>query len=354
MAVAPTPAPPPPLAEPPAAPASPAVDLQRASVPQAAPPPSGSARPDADLDLDLDADLDEDGADSYASLVAQVAGLPAETGPPARGAARKPRPADPEPREEVVEVLDLDDDEGASEVLDRLMAQAVVGAPTVEAEPEPEAPLIDLDVDEEVAPPRPRSLGAAPPATSPPSRLVQAAAAGALDDRDEPAISLDLGEVSTPEARARLLAQALAHAEHKEARFRVAITDTRRAARWKALASGVLFVLAGAIAVAPPEWVRPEAPAQLNAAARTRGVRMALVLQAHQVEAFRVRMQRLPDSLDELPGALQGVRYARSGTRSYQLIAYERDGNAIVFDSADPSPPFRILMSAWAPAEEAP
>ena len=81
---------------------------------------------------------------------------------------------------------------------------------------------------------------------------------------------------------------------------------------------------------------------------------MALILQAQQVEAFRVRSQRLPNSLDELPGAVQGVRYARSGNRAYQLIVYERDGNAIVYDSADPAPPFRILMSAWAPAEEAP
>ncbi len=288
-----------------------------------------------DIDLDLDAD------DDYASLVAQVAGLPDDTAPPAPGPARSPRPAKPVPTKDLVEVLDLDDDEGASEAIDRLLAQALGGAPREEATPEPEVAFIDLDADVTPAPPRARASRPAPAGGRPPSRLVQAAAAGGMDDVDEPGISLDLGEVSTPEARA--------HAEHKEARYRVPVVDTRQAARWKALASGVLLVLAGAVAVAPPQWVRPEPPAQLNAAARTRDIRMALLLQAQQVEAFRVQSQRLPNSLDELPALLSGVRYARSGNRAYQLIAYESDGNAIVYDSANPAQPFRILMSAWAP-----
>ena len=81
---------------------------------------------------------------------------------------------------------------------------------------------------------------------------------------------------------------------------------------------------------------------------------MGLLLQAQQVEAFRVRSQRLPNSLEELPATLPGVRYARSGNRAYQLIAYERDGNAIVYDSANPAPSFRVFMSVWTVVEEAP
>ena len=351
---------PPPAAAESAAPAAESVAAPAVtSGPPAASPPEPRVAPPAPAPLpapngpvaDLDADLDDDDAADYASLVAQVAGLPEDTDRQARGPARKPQPAKPVPAEDLVEVLDLDDDEGASEAIDRLIAQAVVGAPREEVtpEPEPDIPLIDLDADVTSAPPRARASQPAPAGGPPPSRLVQAAAAGGMDDADEPAISLDLGEVSTPEARARLLAQALAHAEHQEARYRVPVADTRQAARWKALLSGVLLVLAGAVAVAPPEWVRPDPPAQLNAAARTRDIRMALVLQAQQVEAFRVQSQRLPNSLDELPALLDGVRYARSGNRSYQLIAYESDGNAIVYDSANPAPAFRILMSAWAP-----
>lgn len=145
------------------------------------------------------------------------------------------------------------------------------------------------------------------------------------------------------------MAEALAHAEHKEARYRVPFADPGGAGRWKGLAASVVFVLAGAVAVAPPAWVRPEPPAELDAGARARGIRMALLLQAQQVEAFRVRAQRLPSTLEELPSALPGVRYARSGNRAYQLVAYDLDGEAIVYDSANPSPPFRILMAAWAP-----
>ncbi|MSR21370.1 MAG: hypothetical protein EXR91_10435 [Gemmatimonadetes bacterium] len=311
---------------PPAAAAEPA---PLPSAPLAPAPPSDLDEPVVeDIDLDLDADAD------YASLVAQVAGLPDDTAPPAPGPARRPRPAKPVPTEDLVEVLDLDDDEGASEAIDRLLAQALGGAPREEATPEPEVAFIDLDLDADVtpAPPRARASRPAPAGGPPPSRLVQAAAAGGMDDVDEPGISLDLGEVSTPEAR-----------------YRVPVADTRQAARWKALASGVLLVLAGAVAVAPPQWVRPEPPAQLNAAARTRDIRMALLLQAQQVEAFRVQSQQLPNSLDELLALLSGVRYARSGNRAYQLIAYESDGNAIVYDSANPAQPFRILMSAWAP-----
>jgi hypothetical protein len=180
------------------------------------------------------------------------------------------------------------------------------------------------------------------------SRLAHAAAAGALEELDLPAISLDLGDVSTPEARARLLAEALAHAEHKEARYRVPLADTRLIARWKSLAATVVLVLAGVVAVAPPAWVTPEPPAQITPGARARGLRLALLLQAQQVEAYRVRTSQLPETLDVLPAVLPGVRYARSG-RSYQLVAFDPAGSPIVYDAADPSPVFRTIAGALTP-----
>jgi hypothetical protein len=91
----------------------------------------------------------------------------------------------------------------------------------------------------------------------------------------------------------------------------------------------------------------------LSEGARARGIRLALLLQAHQVEAYRVRTQQLPVSLDDLPVKLDGVRYARSG-RSYQLVGFTPDGEAIVYDAADPSPPFRVLEGALTPLHGGP
>jgi hypothetical protein len=62
-----------------------------------------------------------------------------------------------------------------------------------------------------------------------------------------------------------------------------------------------------------------------------------------------VRFQRLPDSLDELTSGLPGVRFVKSGTRAYQLIGYERDGNAIIYDSSNPGPEFARLTPSWTP-----
>ena len=168
-----------------------------------------------------------------------------------------------------------------------------------------------------------------------------------------PGIPVDLGVVSTPEARARLLAEALAHAEHKEARYRVPLPDERRLARWKSAAASAVLLLAAVVAVAPPAWVRPEPPAQLTAGARARGIRVGLLLQAQQVEAYRVRTQQLPQSLEELPGRLPAVRYTRSA-RSYQLVAFGPDGDPIVYDAADPSPAFRVLGGSFAHVENSP
>jgi hypothetical protein len=316
------------------------------------PAPSPAPRPPATTAEDLDADLDDD---SYDDLVALVAGLPDDepTSPPAAGRGRS---AKSDRDDDVVVVVDLDE-EGGTEAVERLIAKAVVGAPPEEVDEEPELPVIDLDADEPPSPP-PRGARAgvapiAPTAADVAARLAAAAARGAIDEDDRPAIKLDLGEVSTPEARARLLAEALAHAEHKEARYRVPM-DTGAALRWKGLVTAAVLVLAAWVAVAPPSWVRPQPPAQINAAARARGIRTALLLQAQQVEAYRVMTQRLPASLDELPAKLSNIGYARSGNRAYQLIGYEPDGNAIVYDSADPAPPFRVLMAAWPPAEVAP
>ena len=161
--------------------------------------------------------------------------------------------------------------------------------------------------------------------------------------------AVDLGEVSAPEMRDRLLAQTLAHAEMKDVRYRVPYSDSRNIDRWKAGVASLLFLAALWAAFAPPQWARPEPPARIDGAQHLVDIRHALLLQAQQVDAYRVRWQRLPDALDELPGQLPGVRYVRSGNRAFQLIAYTTDGGAIIYDSSDPAPEFEGLGAGWSP-----
>lgn len=288
-----------------------------------------------------------------------------------------------------IPVLDLDAEGDAHDLVAELIAKAAATAERQDGLEESEPPLIDLDLAElsesevsaEVSPAvdMDETAVVGGEATTPADRLPferpsrATAASGAKDGdaegsarraSDEEAGEeagedarrrlVELGPVSSPEARDRLLAEALAHAEHKEARYRVPFSRASAVGRWKALAASVILLLSGLIAVVPPRWSRPEPPAQLSTGERARGLRVALLLQAEQVEAFRVREQRLPATLDEVERTLPEVRYVRSGSRAYQLIAYQRDGTAIVYDSASPAAAFDALDLGWRPAEAAP
>lgn len=161
---------------------------------------------------------------------------------------------------------------------------------------------------------------------------------------------LDLGEATSPEERDRLLAAALAHVEMQEAIYRVP-TESPTGRRWKGLIAAAIFVLAVFLAALPPDLFVPAAPQALSDADRLRGIRTALLVQAEQIEAFRVREERLPASLAEVETALPGIRFVRSGNRLYQLVAYTPDGDAIVYDSAAPDPAFQEITSPLASEE---
>jgi hypothetical protein len=310
-----------------------------------------------------------------AQVESPAAGPEVDAAPPVTAAATPPEPTAriPEPpkpptssspgavllEDEPVPLdldADLDDDGDTADAAARLIAETLATSGDSHDVAEEEEPAIDLDED------APRTLPASAPATAPsappteaPPHPLPALAAPTAEREAEPAAAdaepdedaIDLGPVSSPEVRDRLLAAALAHSEHKDARYRVPSPDRTSTIRWKVLLIAVLLLLAGALALAPPAWVRPEPPAALNTADRLRYLRIALLLQAEQVEAFRVRSQRLPATLDELPSRLPGVRYVRSGNRAYQLIVYETDGNAVVYDSASPAPPFWALADGW-------
>lgn len=263
----------------------------------------------------------------------------------------------PDPVEDLDAVLDDDEDD-----LERLIALTAAGAEAEDHAEElvaedlddleevlgaeqPAPTIVDVGDETPVALPEAAPSTVAPPALGP----GHTGPAGTGPEAEiDLADAVDLGPESTPELRDRLLAQTLAHVETQDARYRVPYSDSRHSGRWKAVIATFLFLASGAVAVAPPRWVTPEPPARLDIASREHSVRIALILQAQQVDAYRVRFQRIPDSLDELPIRLPGVRLVRSN-RAYQLVAYAGDGQRIVFDSSDPDPEFARLAPVWSP-----
>jgi len=155
---------------------------------------------------------------------------------------------------------------------------------------------------------------------------------------DDPVLPSRRG-TSSPDERERVVAEALAHAEARDAVYRRPLADG--SGWWKVALASLLLLLAAGFAVAPPAWLGKPAPVTLAAATRARGARLSLYLQARQVEAFRVVEGRLPLDLAEAGEALPGVRYLRSSGRVYQLVAVGPDGRAIVWDSTRPVPPIQ-------------
>ena len=257
-------------------------------------------------------------------------------------AAPPPVPVATGQADEAIDTHDLDEvlDEGASEVDALIAATSALGD-------DEEHDVGDASATEALDAP---AAADAAPIPAPVDGDVEVddlavvADPGAPDP--EPDEAVDLGETSTPEARARILAAALAHAERQEARYRIP-TTTRTLARFKAVVALSIFAAAAVVAIAPPTMLVPPTPPGLADEERVRGLRLALLLQAEQVEAFRVREQRLPLSLDEVSGRVPGVRYVRSSNRLYQLVGYTPDGRAVVYDSAAPAPEFDALEPIW-------
>jgi hypothetical protein len=250
---------------------------------------------------------------------------------------------EPDADEPVTIDLDADLGEGDEGAVERLIAEALADSGEGDAGDHDEERAVYLD-EQPATLPSPGLAAAAPLGTpeTPQSPDRPPAAPEA-----SPPQTIERGPISTPAVRDRLLAEALAHAEHKDAGYRVPYDDQRPARLWKGLLIVACLVIAGTVAIFPPAVVRPDPPASLGSADELRSLRIALLLQAHQVEAYRIQARQLPASLSVLPSRLPGIVYVRSGNRAYQLIAYESDGTAMVYDSANPTPPFRVTEASW-------
>ena len=151
---------------------------------------------------------------------------------------------------------------------------------------------------------------------------------------------LPVYRISKVEDRERLLAQAMAHAEAQEAQYKVIPADAPLRGRWKSPLAWGVFCLAAVVALFPPGWLAGRPAPTPTAGEWDRGVRAAVYLQAQQVEAFRLREGRLPDTLDELPAQIPGLAFVKSNNRVYQIRARRLDGTLVVYDSALPSTAF--------------
>ena len=273
--------------------------------------------------------------------------------------------------------IDPDDDLDDADARERLIAEALAfvameegeavpgDAPSAESMAPPEASGRGEAVDPETASTDLDENTAAPPSTASPDEegasdaadsggpkitgqallaLSEIHAEGLASLPEE--LILDLGEATTSEQRDRLLAAALAQVEMQDAVYRVS-ADTNQTRNIKAgIAIGVLLI-AALVGIRPPGLLVPDPPAALTQADRTQGLRVALLLQAQQVEAFRVQAGRLPNSMAEVETSLPGIRLVKSSNRLYQLIAYTSEGEPIVYDSEVPAPEFERLRREW-------
>ncbi len=143
------------------------------------------------------------------------------------------------------------------------------------------------------------------------------------------------------------MAEAIAHAEMREAHYRQPSAESRRTGQWKGPLALVVLMLAAYIGFAPPPWLAREPLPQVSSAERGRGVVAALQMQARQIEVFQARHGRLPRSLDEVPVRIPDVLFVRSNSRVYQLVAARPNGRALVYDSAKPDPEFEEVENGW-------
>lgn len=221
----------------------------------------------------------------------------------------------------------------------------------------------DIDVDAVLASIEELRSPPSAPAPADPSAAADSDSTGGGSPAEEPgdggiswgdeAADLDAqpAELSKPEERDRLIAQALAHAEAQDARYRQPMPGAGQAGRWKSLFAMVVFLISGYVAVAPPSWTLGDQAPRVTEGDQVRGVRFTLLLQAEEIETFRALNQRLPESLNELSVQLPGIRFVRSGPRAYQLFGFSSGGERIVYDPASPDVEFEAvrgeLESIW-------
>ncbi len=101
------------------------------------------------------------------------------------------------------------------------------------------------------------------------------------------------------------------------------------------VAAAILVLLAGWLWISPPGWLQPAPPPPVSPQVQEAGLRLAMYIQAQQIEAFRLRRGRLPDVLWETGEPLPGMIYQRLNAREYRLTGFT-EAMALTYRSTEP------------------
>jgi len=141
------------------------------------------------------------------------------------------------------------------------------------------------------------------------------------------------------EARGQEAAEAVAavlkHAAAKDQAVQ-AKPRPKKQPRWMLPVGLQMAVLAVYLLLAPPAWVTVNPIEGPDEASQVESLRVAIWLQAQQVESYKTQNGRLPASLAESGRETPGIEYVRQGSGQYQLVAVVGD-QPIVYDSAIPN-----------------
>jgi competence protein ComGC len=154
---------------------------------------------------------------------------------------------------------------------------------------------------------------------------------------------------ATPDARGQETADAVAavikHAHDRDEAARKR-ERPRGQPRWMLPLGINLAVFAVYLLIAPPAWVTVNPIEGPDPAAQEQSLRVAMFLQAQQIEAYRLEHGALPASLAELERdpVSDEVEYVPRGS-SYQLVGAVGE-SALVYDSTGDNAEFTRSMSA--------
>jgi hypothetical protein len=129
---------------------------------------------------------------------------------------------------------------------------------------------------------------------------------------------------SPPPGGKQALFEAAQEVLRKQADERRAQLEAERRARSRispivAVGCAIVLVLLAYVAVERPTWLFPKPPVPESAEVQEASLRIGMASVAQRVEKFRDTRKRLPRSLAETGGSLQGIKYERHDSLTYTI-----------------------------------